>query len=375
MSKSRFRGFIGRRSHAGFTLIELLVVIAIIAVLIGLLLPAVQSAREAARRMQCTNNLKQLALAAMNYESASGCLPGNGYDDANSPSSGITSRRVPNFSHFVRMTPYFEQGNILNAVNYNWTSYYYENVTIAGFQIAALNCPSDPHSPQVISTTTPNSSWSSLYQSSVVNAGTWTQQMTSYGAVQGTFPGSFQNSYGSAELVQYNGVIYNDGATTIAAITDGTSNTLMFGERADSLAPKYGDSRYYNSDGGWNQFHWFDTMVSAYYPPNVQASGASVGYFKGIFQGQASSNHPGGVNFAFCDGSVKFIKNTINSWQFDPTTTVNWSTATISMPIGVTYSTTVAPTYTFVTSAATKFGVYQALATRAGGEVISADQY
>ena len=155
--------------------------------------------------------------------------------------------------------------------------------------------------------------------------------------MQGTFPGTFQNSFGAAELPQYNGVIYNDSSTRISDVTDGTSNTLLFGERAESLAPMFGDSRYFNSDGGWNQCHWFDTMVSAYYPPNVQSGNSSVGYFRGVFQGQASSQHPGGCNFAFADGSVRFVKNSINSWIFDPTTSVKFSTTTVSTPLNVTY--------------------------------------
>src|SRR5258708_14639692 len=102
-----------------FTLIELLVVIAIIAVLIARLLPAVQAAREAARRMQCTNNLKQLALAANNYESSNGCFAAASYSVADPAKTGLYYRN--NFSSFVRLLPFTEQSALYNAVNFNLT--------------------------------------------------------------------------------------------------------------------------------------------------------------------------------------------------------------------------------------------------------------
>jgi prepilin-type N-terminal cleavage/methylation domain-containing protein/prepilin-type processing-associated H-X9-DG protein len=353
-------------SRRGFTLIELLVVIAIIAVLIALLLPAVQAAREAARRSQCTNNLKQLALAAMNYESANGCFPGNSY----SAQPGNIGSSFPNFSVFNRMCLYFEQQQVYNATNFMWTNFDPPNITIAGVQIKTLWCPSDPWGPQVISSTTPNSSFKSIYNS-VLLTGQWMQQFTSYGGVQGVFPGTFQNSFGAAEQPQYNGVIFNDSSITIANILDGTSNTFAFGEHAITLAPKYGLSAFFNSDGAWNQCHWFDTMISCYFPPNPQSASAALGQFQSIFQGQASSLHPGGCNFGFCDGSVRFIKNTINSWPMNPSNTTTFSSSPLVMPTGVTYAGFIFS----VAAGGTPYGVYQKLATRAGNEVVSSDSY
>ena len=126
--------------HLGFTLIELLVVIAIIAVLISLLLPAVQSAREAARRAQCVNNLKQLVLAAHNYESANQAFPMGDSVGRNWQGGGLIRQ---NFGHFVALTQYYEQGAIFNALNSSVMIYQYPNSTVSGIGLSILWCPSD----------------------------------------------------------------------------------------------------------------------------------------------------------------------------------------------------------------------------------------
>ena len=164
--------------RSAFTLIELLVVIAIIGVLIALLLPAVQSAREAARRAQCTNNLKQLALAANNYESTNGCFPGNSYE---APCSSC----YQNFSAFVRLLPFTEQQALYNAVNFSLTDYDVPNVTVHGIALSVLSCPSDPWQAQELSKSTPNASFNMNMGALAAMGGTWYQQFTSYGGQRG----------------------------------------------------------------------------------------------------------------------------------------------------------------------------------------------
>lgn len=346
-----------RRMRRGFTLIELLVVIAIIAVLIALLLPAVQAAREAARRAQCTNNLKQLALAAQNYHDANGCFPGNSYSAANK-SLGIV---FPNFSCFVRMLPFFEQSAMYNATNFSLTVFEPDNITIAGVKVNSLACPSDGWQASVISASTANASFAENVKA--LPPGTWMQQFTSYGANEGTFNDAFRTSFGTAEKAQLNGVIFGDSAIGMSAITDGTSNTFLFGERAQTFFARF-DPSFQNSDGSWNSPNWYDTLVTTYYPPNVNMSGAQVGNTSYLTPVNATSLHPGGVNFAFCDGSVRFIKNSINSWAFQSGA---GGPNGASLPVNVTYGN-----FIYGITGPT-LGVYQALSTRSMGEVISAD--
>ncbi len=356
-------------SSRGFTLIELLVVIAIIAVLIALLLPAVQSAREAARRAQCTNNIKQLGLAALNYESAVGCLPGGSYS-AWDPFHKYWSA---NFSCFVHMLPYFEQQAMYNATNFNLTRYNVENITIAGVKVASLACPSDQTDAQPIMAKSGGNvspGWNYGYDV-IPTSPVYNQQFTSYGGNSGTYISKYYIGITSTNpqqvLSQMNGLIYDESAVKLAQITDGTSNTFLFGERAKAILYKI-DPLFAVSDGSWNTGQYYDTLVSTFYPPNITSSSSPIK--SAVYYGPSagSSLHPGGLNFGFADGSVRFIKSSIQSWTFFTGSQDSYGD---SAPDGISFDST---NWLFVNNSAV-LGVYQQLSTRNGAEVISADQY
>ena len=216
-----------RQATRGFTLIELLVVIAIIAVLIALLLPAVQAAREAARRAQCTNNLKQLQLGMMNYESSNACFPMGSYmmPPPGDPRSGSGSGRHEQ-GYLIRLLPYIEQGSLYNAYNANVHYFTYQNLTVLGTGLTTIWCPSD-------GLASPSFTVPAGDDGSVPTAST--TYHNSYFACSGTWmsPGRYQDpsvaNY-AAFYGQANGVVYFYSRTTIASITDGTSNTMAQSE-------------------------------------------------------------------------------------------------------------------------------------------------
>ena len=348
----------------GFTLIELLVVIAIIAVLIALL-PAVQAAREAARRSQCVNNLKQLGLACANYAGTTNVYPMAQFWSLG-PVTSSTS-----FGAMMHLLPYFEQAQVANAFNYSLAFGDLDNTTVHGIGIATLWCPSDGTVSAGVSTTAPLFSPGSTPPFKV--------QFSSYGFNIGTFFQATQYPYTGSWMsapnplypafkASFTGVIYHESATTLAAITDGTSNTMAVGERAHGALPAANQPTW-----GW-YVSGLRTMLTTLVPPNPMkkqiaysptgnGASATVGGSTTTYEVAASSFHPGGVNFAFCDGSVRFIKDTIDSWQ---------NQASNGLPIGAIID----PTSNLISlGAGSKVGVYQALSTRAGGEVISADQY
>ena len=369
-----------RRPRVGFTLIELLVVIAIIGVLIALLLPAVQSARESARRAQCSNNLKQMGLAAQNYHDRNNVFPGGSYSGTvfNPPH---WSTYPENFSAFVRLLPDFEQAPMYSATNFDLCSADPANLTITGVRNSSLICPSDNQNDTLTlpatrssSGVTPGWSFNRIYP---LPTGTWQQAFTSYAGNAGTFTFGYSHLMNDSVLSYYNGIIYNDSSVGIAQITDGTSNTFIFGEHSKAQLYRL-DPAYAVSDGCWESGRWYDTLFSSLYPMNLGSGNFQAipnpGYYKPT---SAGSLHPGGANFAFADGSVHFLKNSINSWTFN---TGNSTSYGDSMPDGTIYNSVSATapyskTGSYLANGNAVLGVYQKLSTRAGNEVISADSY
>jgi prepilin-type N-terminal cleavage/methylation domain-containing protein len=266
-----------RRSTRGFTLIELLVVISIIAVLIALLLPAVQAAREAARRAQCTNNLKQIALAALNYESNNGSFP-----------IGIPWKGTPGFfmsfeaeeqSTFVSMLGQFEQQPLYNAMNFSRSIYSAANSTVYATGLVTLWCPSDG---QIIgkrgTTPVPASSYDLpalvyAFTSYAGCGGTWYPEPLDYGDCWVTYPAPWTSSAHLVSMAQnMNGIFRISYATTMAEITDGTSNTMLYSERANGLFQSVqGPNGTVNESAcfdWWGDSVASDTIYTTLYPIN-----------------------------------------------------------------------------------------------------------
>ena len=342
----------------GFTLIELLVVIAIISVLIALLLPAVQSARETARRAQCTNNLKQLGLAIHNYISINNVMP-----PATFPRDAIPGYGYPyDFSVFIRLLPQLEQQPLFNATNFSLTAWNGDNITVDSTVLSILNCPSDTNSPVPASVANADGN----YFPGIPAQGNWQVPHTSYAGMAGPF------LYWNFDLNAYTwqgqktmlGVIYPLSSTSMAAITDGTSNTILFAEVASSKA--YPDSDMSGAcridfTAWWFAGDPYDCQTAAWWPPNCNQKVIGFPEYGSI--NIVASRHPGGVNCGISDGSVRFVKSSIDSWIVDP----------IGNSPSLTF--TAAPDYLPSLVPGQRVGVWQALSTRAGGEVISSDSY
>ena len=358
---------VSRSRRRGFTLIELLVVIAIIGVLIALLLPAVQAAREAARRAQCTNNLKQMGLALHNYESSNGVFPPTTILIPSVTGGPGSWSFQSSWSAFARVSPYLEQNAFYNAINFSLTYSAAPNTTVANTPMNTLLCPSD-RGAHIDDATLGGTFFATT--SYGTSDGDWYVWSVNWGAI---------NTVGPMNRSLF-GPNYS---RSIAMILDGTSNTLAVSEgyighgqyRACMNTPNAPSDA---TVGTWSPFnvpapgpastaaltaligschtakgakaggpvgHTRWTNGGVYYsgfttamPPNSpvtavsKASGfsnfganvpqdwASVDENDGgptYMSLSASSYHPGGVNTLFADGSVRFVKNAISptNWR------------------------------------------------------------
>jgi prepilin-type N-terminal cleavage/methylation domain-containing protein/prepilin-type processing-associated H-X9-DG protein len=324
---------------AGFTLVELLVVIAIIGILVGLLLPAVQQIREAARRTQCLNNLKQLALASHNYESARKRLPHGLYQNSNRTAAGLPTAPYWGYSVFVELLPYMEQTSTFDSWSFVDTNAgalsntYVPGTTTFGTSspsasvIPSYLCPSDVFDPLPEELTYVGTGYARGWHgmnSYVASCGTYSTYfgdaaMKSDGAFYMTGPNS--KPFASQSFLSPDATPARQGD-----IVDGLSGTLMFGERfhfdpnfdrilfTGSTFSRYPIRQWgvWGWTGGGNgTTHTFaSTFVPMNYttPPDATASFVSVNLRMAAF----GSGHPSGANFALCDGSTRFISESID---------------------------------------------------------------
>ncbi|MBI1249832.1 DUF1559 domain-containing protein [bacterium] len=281
-----------RKRFSGFTLVELLVVIAIIGVLIALLLPAVQMAREAARRMSCTNNLKQIGIALHNCHDTYGYFPGGGQHWGMAPTFTNNNLDGPTKQHagwMVPLLPFMEQANLANG---NGGTIAQRQIQIISTPVEGFFCPS--RRPPTVHAVT----------------GSWYNPSGNYGHAQTDYAGCIANNSND------NGFIvrtFNGGSNTpgserrkpnrMSDITDGTSNTLAVGDkrlRADKMLDYQGDD-----NEGWSSGWDHDVVRRTDRAPLRDPFGGGSG------DGRFGGLHPGGFNGLMVDGSVHFISFTV----------------------------------------------------------------
>lgn len=303
-------------SRPGFTLVELLVVIAIIGVLIAMLLPAVQAAREAARRSQCSNNLKQLGLALQNYHDANRAFPTDGFANP----TGTADKRE--LSPFVRMLPFMEMMQAYKVMNITGGTVNSTSSTVAEQKLPSGLCPS---SVDIFAYASGNPN-PTIYHTThyyLLNGSVGTMPGTST-----EYPRMPTKTEDSSKLplcswqgkVATNGICYPGGRVTMGSVADGTSNTFSFGEIAWSFYAGYRmwvDGPVTRSADGTvclSTKGIYDAVpINA--GPKLIAQGASLTTATGSglqSTGAFGSNHPGGCHFGCVDGSVHFIPEMID---------------------------------------------------------------
>lgn len=265
------------RYRTGFTLVELLVVIAITGILIGLILPAVQSARETARRISCTNNLTRLILAVQNYEGAHRTYPVGTIQD----SGPVVENTSGNHHNWLsRLLPYLEEGNTFTNIDFNVPVYHPKNKPVREVQIGLLLCPSEPYGLQANGV----SNYAGLHHDSDA-------------------PIDDDN----------NGIFFLNNAVGYDDVTDGSAHTIYIGEKiieGDSDLGWMSGTRWTLRNTGVPMNSRLRALASKRRPLTAEEA-AKVAPMPVHVVGGFGSHHPGGGNFVFGDGHVKFLSHDI----------------------------------------------------------------
>jgi len=295
-----------KRTGRGFTLVELLVVIAIIGVLIALLLPAVQAAREAARRMTCASNVRQIALACLNYESANRQFPA-----VVCWSTAIPAEGQPRWSYLVHLLPYLEQGAVFGGIDLEaqWTRAAPKTV-VEGWE----NCMHLYKTPMPVFLCP---SFENPARQNTIDWG-WNPpasfQSNDYYAIMGAKDGFRSTKKYPVEAVSgyfehggyaTNGIMYVNSSTKISKITDGTSKTFLIGEGSWQFGQMHSWPMGMSDGAG------FFTGKNILYPLFLKVMDVPQGGKVGLNDVSLGSAHPGGTHFAMADGSVCFIEEGI----------------------------------------------------------------
>ncbi len=283
----------------GFTLIELLVVIAIIGVLVALIMPAVQSAREAASRTQCINNLKQMGLAAMEYHDSFGSFTGGWYcDPTQDTNCGITAPKAYMWNGMTGLFLKMELNNNYNEINFNFYTSDVTNTSAVRRTINAFVCPSnrkatttastDPTIAQKVGPSDYRGNLAAGYvvgiQPTYSNGNTDPSNTTD----NNTSPGPPGPVLGIFD----NGMTYMNSSVSIAAVTDGTSNTVLIGETLQGT--------------------WSDATSCCVRTTTDRTVNKPIVADNKTYYNYWMSKHPGAVNFLRTDGSVSTVTNQIN---------------------------------------------------------------
>jgi prepilin-type N-terminal cleavage/methylation domain-containing protein/prepilin-type processing-associated H-X9-DG protein len=349
-----------KNKSTGFTLVELLVVIAIIGILIGMLLPAVQSVRAAARRVSCSNNLRQLGLAMLNYESSHQHFP-NGYtstptSDGNVPAGVFINPETwdagPGWGWGSRLLPFIEAGNLADGIDYRAPIWDTDNREFISTELPAFICPAstgetdpfvvvdDSNSPYSPDGNTDLTLGRSHYVASHGQESAWGPEAGPDGNGHEIFSDIYAGSTypvniaGDVARVS-DGPFYRNSETKISEITDGTSNTIFLGEHSSKLSDKTwvgvvpGASIHPKFSSPENGNDGAATMVLVHAGPSggeLDITGFPIIHpvnFPTFHVGQMFSEHPGGGNVSLGDGSVHFFSENLDLITFAELSSMN----------------------------------------------------